>query len=148
MSMKIVNKAYIESLQRMWNEQGYPQSKIAEILGVSKNSVAGDLHRLKRKGYYFKPRTTANTYPRKSPMVNPVRYRVPGPPQDNRQKLTREVLPLPVDVPSPSLITDVVPEDRQCRYIGPQDETCSMRRDGNRSYCREHCLIVYAQPRR
>ena len=119
----------LKELEDLWM-QGHPISKIGEMLGVSRNSVAGKAHRMglpKRNSPISK-----SGDPRKN--------------QDNSSKYSEKQLPLKL------MLRDVEwSRNRCCWPIGdpklPGFSFCGTSIIPGRPYCEEHSNLAYTNTR-
>lgn len=109
----------IEDIQKLW-ATGLSVNDIAKKMGVTKGVISGIIHRAKKEGVVFAPRTSGV-----------VRKRSISKTIDRNPKPVSNIIKLKAD---------------SCRYILNNDMTapifCSNTID-QRSYCKEHALICY-----
>ena len=116
-----------DRIREMWVEGGLSGAEIGKLLGVSKNTIAGHVHRLG-----LKPRARSPAKPRR---VKASALKPPAP------------LPPPPPEAPPSLNLDIEQlTAATCRYPLGSDAPysfCGHEPKPGRVYCPFHCLVAY-----
>ena len=122
-----------QKIAEFWNA-GMTSSKIAELVGVTRNSVIGAVHRLRQKGFIMIDAAQKTKYKPRTKKPLPIRR--------NMKK--------PIELGTPVGILKLT--HRSCRFIVEEGDVVSTKYCNNEiergAYCSYHYKLCYIPPRR
>lgn len=135
----------------LW-EQGHPASRIGKTLGVTRNTVAGVVHRAQRDGYALTRAVLPKSQPEKVVRMpkKPPLTAVTPPPLKTEKPTEAEVVSAAMAIAKPPKKRNNKPKTIMelghfdCRWILPNSLYCGeMVKSANTPWCEEHYQLVY-----